>query len=216
MTVRHTSVTSHKIWIYEILWSFWNFPFNRKLWDIVIIQLNQSDQTDQSGYTSASSDRFRSCFIQLVDCITSMRFANVYHQPIFRYDVFSHWLQLKVNTRQEVFCQRETSIHFQIWSSFHNGCNWRLSKSKRCHREKGSWQPITAIQLVDWSEIMCDFKKWLTVDNSYACCHRCKASQIMVVIKRQDYVIDRRGQLATAIQLLDHHWTAAVIALLRR
>ena len=155
-------------------------------------------------------------FIQLVDCITSMHFANVYHQPIFRYDVFSHWLQLKVNTRQEVFCQRETSIHFQIWSSFHNGCNWRLSKSKRCHREKGSWQLITAIQLVDWSEIMCDFKKWLTVDNSYACCHRCKASQIMVVIKRQDYVIDRRGQLATAIQMLDHHWTAAVIALLRR
>ena len=58
-----SGVISHEIWEYEILWSFSNIPFNLKLWDIVIFQLNHSDQTDQSGYTSASSDRFRSCFV---------------------------------------------------------------------------------------------------------------------------------------------------------
>ena len=64
-----SGVISHEIWKYEILWSFWNIPFNLKLWDIVKFQLDQSDHTDQSGYTSASSDRFRSCLLQNVNTL---------------------------------------------------------------------------------------------------------------------------------------------------
>ena len=68
-----SGVISHQVCNHEILWIWRNMKYAvmRYCGSVMIhfVELDhseQSDQQDQSGYTSASSDRFRSCLLHSV------------------------------------------------------------------------------------------------------------------------------------------------------